>query len=214
MGMLTEDLLILLQQKVSAEMARRKYGNGPLTQYADNAITNPFTPGSLVKADAGANTLDLLLKISDINGLGEEYKSKRGVKIPEQFNDELIELVDDFALEGQVGPSSCRANCTGLCDSTCTGTCTSGCAGGCTSCSGCTGGCSGCSGCSGCGGRCSYSCSGGCDGCSGGCSGCGGGCSFGCTGCGGGCSNTAANQGCSCGGCGSCGGFCGGGYSE
>ena len=77
MGMLTENLLILLQQKVSAEMARRKHGSGPLNQYANNTITNPFSSGSLVKADAGANTLDLLLKISDINGLGEEYKSER-----------------------------------------------------------------------------------------------------------------------------------------
>ena len=208
-GGFTEELLKLLQEKVSAEMARRKLGDKPLTQYAGITYKNPTTSGNLLKPDVGKATIDLLLKIADIDGLNESYQSYPGVKIPEQFNSSLIDLVNKYALEREQDPSSCRSSCTGLCDVTCVGSCIAGCSGGCISCTGCTGGCDGCSGCSGCGGACSRSCSGGCEGC-------GGQCSSGCTGCGGGCQNTSYGSACGggCEGCSRCGGFCGSSYSE
>lgn len=200
MSILTETLLESLRQKVSNEMARRKYGSGPLDSFSGQTFDNPVTRGSLIMDETGKKTLDLLLKIKNIDSLTAAYSSDAGTKIPQEFDTRLIDLVDDLTTETRQGASSCRANCTGLC---------TGCAGLCGS-SSCSGDCD--SDCDDtCSARCADSCKSGCGGCTG-CGTCGTSCTSGCGG--NSCKWTAAGDGCTCEGCGDCGGGCGAAYGE
>ena len=203
--MLTAKRLIELKALVKAEMARRKY-YGDLSKFADSSYDFSTTPkkGGKILAEHGKKVIEPLLNIADKGDLNIDGIVAGG-KIPNSFDDSLIEYVNTLANERVTGSSSsCRGACSGLCtetcgsactgcSSSCSGSCGSGCSKTCgsgcgsctTTCSSCSNACSGCSGCSGCGSGCSGGCN-GCSGCGGNCSGCSGGCGSSCGGCSGG----------------------------
>lgn len=191
--MLTAEEMNTLKAKVKAEMLRRNYGSGSLSQYGSadyDFVVNP-TQGGLILTEHGEKTINLLLKIKPIDDLVEV---KKGEVIKGGLDSSLLTYVDNLAREPENGyTSSCASLCTGLCQSSCNDGCTSGCGGNCSgSCSGscgnnctdgcedhcaygaCSGGCSNvCTGCQGtCEGYCNAECADSCEGtCSGGCNG-------------------------------------------
>ena len=212
--------LIELKERIKAEMARRSYQYGSLFEFANTNYDFDKTPtvGADVGYDYGEKTINLALKINDIDGLAN-------IDEPYDFmNADFINLISDKldvweTEELEQATTGCRGQCTGLCagscggncsscSNTCSGTCYSSCTGNCmTTCTGCDSGCYGgckascydscsslCS--SGCSEACAGECVGGCYGecsswCTGSCSGtCGSGCSGGCNSCTGGCTNT------------------------
>ena len=90
--MLTAEEIKSLKAKVKAEMSRRN-GYGSLSEFggADYDFAAEPAAGGVIAAEHGQKTVDLLLKITDIDGLVLVMK---GDVIPDQVDLSLMDHVD------------------------------------------------------------------------------------------------------------------------
>ena len=129
-SMLTASQINSLKASVKAEMARRS-GYGSLAEFAGASYDFSTVPaaGGVIKAEHGQKTVNLILKVTDVNKL---KNVNQGDILPDKLDSSVLTHVNTLKNESMTGSkSSCRGACTGLCLGTCTSTCS---------------GCSGCSG--------------------------------------------------------------------
>ena len=92
-----------------------------LSKFADSSYDFSTTPkkGGKILAEHGKKVIEPLLNIADKGDLNIDGIVAGG-KIPNSFDDSLIEYVNTLANESVTGSSSsCRGACSGLCTETC-----------------------------------------------------------------------------------------------